>query len=231
MQPVKKTPIVEQVINKIRSSIIKGTFEEGSKLPSEQTLCKSLNVSRSTLREAFKVLQTMGYVELKPGRGAFVLSATANATMDVRDWFIVNAPKLTDFIEVRQAIETLAIKIAVERGSDAECEEVYEINEKFIQAVESNNVADMAFLDESFHKKLVDMSHNSLLMSLNDLVANEFKKYRSISFQVRHNAESAIGPHKEILAALKSRDSKRAIKSIESHLTQARVDMEAVISK
>ena len=100
MQPVKKTPIVEQVIDKIRSSIIKGTFEEGSKLPSEQTLCKSLNVSRSTLREAYKVLQTMGYVELKPGRGAFVLSATANATMDVRDWFIVNAPKLTDFIEV-----------------------------------------------------------------------------------------------------------------------------------
>ena len=89
----------------------------------------------------------------------------------------------------------------------------------------------MAFLDESFHKKLVDMSHNSLLMSLNDLVAKEFKKYRSISFQVRQNAESAVGAHKEIVAALKSRDSKRAMKSIENHLIKARIDMEAVISK
>lgn len=230
MLPVKKTPIVEQVINKIRSSIIEGAFEEGSKLPAEQALCKSLNVSRSTLREAFKVLQTMGYVELKPGRGAYVLNATPNATMDVRDWFIVNAPKLTDLMEVRQAIEILAIKTAVKQGSDAEFAEVLEVNEKFIQAVKIHNTVDMAIFDETFHKKLVNMSHNSLLMNLNDMLANAFKSYRSISFLVQKNGENAVGAHKEILAALKAKDIKWAMKSIESHFTMVLVDMEAIIA-
>ncbi|PKL11739.1 MAG: FadR family transcriptional regulator, partial [Spirochaetae bacterium HGW-Spirochaetae-8] len=70
MIPVQKVPITDQVVDKIKTSIIEGTFEESRKLPSEQSLCESLNVSRSTLREAFRVLQTKGFVELKPGRGA-----------------------------------------------------------------------------------------------------------------------------------------------------------------
>ena len=90
---------------------------------------------------------------------------------------------------------------------------------------------DMAFLDEEFHRKIVDMSHNSLLININELVAQAFKKYRSISFQVRKNALSAVEPHRAILAALKKRDKEEAVKSIESHLTMAKDDMEAVISE
>ncbi len=231
MEPVRKMPITDQVVDKIRTSIIEGTFEEGKKLPSEKELCSSLNVSRSTVREAFRVLQTMGYVELKPGRGAFVLSAVPDSSVNVRDWFRENAPKLTDFIEVRKAIESLAIKIAVERGTEEEYRILFDINESFITAVDEDNVKDMAFLDEEFHRKIVDMSHNSLLININELVAQAFKKYRSISFQVRKNALSAVEPHRAILAALKKRDKEEAVKSIESHLTMAKDDMEAVISE
>ncbi|PKL26908.1 MAG: FadR family transcriptional regulator [Spirochaetae bacterium HGW-Spirochaetae-2] len=230
MEPVHKMPIADQVVDKIRTSIMDGTFGEGSKLPSEQALCSSLRVSRSTIREAFRVLQTMGYVEMKPGRGAYVLSTTGDATVDVRDWFRVNAPKLTDFIEVRKAIESLAIKIAVDRSTQEEYDKLFKINEDFIQAVHADDSKAMAFLDESFHREIVDMSHNSLLVNINGLVAQAFKKYRSISFQVRKNALNAIEPHREILAALKARDSLGAVKSIENHLTLAREDMEAVIS-
>lgn len=230
MEPVRKMPITDQVVNKIRESIIDGTFEEGAKLPSEQALCASLRVSRSTVREAFRVLQTMGFVELKPGRGAFVLSAAGDASVDVRDWFRVNAPKLTEFIEVRKAIETLAIKIAVERSTTEEFDKLHAINEEFVDAVTQNDPKSMAYLDESFHREIVDMSHNSLLVNINGLVAQAFKKYRSISFQVRKNALNAIEPHREILAALQSRDPERAVRSIENHLTMAREDMEAVIS-
>jgi len=231
MEPVRKMPITDQVVDKIRTSIIEGTFEEGKKLPTEQDLCSSLRVSRSTVREAFRVLQTMGYVELKPGRGAFVLSAAPDASVDVRDWFRVNAPKLTDFIEVRKAIESLAIKIAVERGTEEEYRKLFEINESFITAVEEDDVKGMAFLDEEFHREIVDMSHNSLLININGLVAQAFKKYRSISFQVRKNALNAVEPHRTILAALKKRNRDEAVKSIESHLTMAKDDMEAVISE
>ncbi len=231
MDPVRKMPITDQVVEKIRNSIIEGEFEEGNKLPSEQALCLSLRVSRSTVREAFRVLQTMGYVELKPGRGAFVLSATPDKSVDVRDWFKVNAPKLIDFIEVRKAIESLAIRIAVERSSEEEFEKLEDINDHFMKAVYADEVKSMAFLDEEFHRIIVDMSHNSLLININGIVAQAFKKYRSISFQVRKNALNAIAPHLEILDSLKQKDAPRAEKSIENHLTMALKDMEDVISE
>jgi len=231
MEPVKKLSIADQVVDKIRTSIVDGTFAEGSKLPSEQALCATLNVSRSTIREAFRVLQTMGYVELKPGRGAFALSATGESSLSVREWFRINAPKLTEFIEVRKAIETLAISIAVERSTEEEYKKLYSINEEFIKAVETEDSVAMAHLDEQFHRSIVDMSHNTLLKNINELVAQEFKKYRSVSFQVRKNALNAVAPHREILAALRAKDQKRARKSIETHLSMAREDMEDVISE
>ncbi len=231
MDPVRKMPITDQVVDKIRTSIMDGKFSEGEKLPSEQALCASLHVSRSTVREAFRVLQTMGFVELKPGRGAFVLSATGDTASDIRDWFRVNAPKLTEFIEVRKAIESLAIKIAVERGTDEEYAKLIGINEEFIEAVGKNDAKAMAYLDEAFHNEIVDMSHNSLLVNINGLVAQAFKNYRNISFQVRHNALNALTPHHNILEALRSRDSKEAVHSIESHLSQALIDMEMTIKE
>jgi GntR family transcriptional regulator, transcriptional repressor for pyruvate dehydrogenase complex len=230
MNPVHKVPITDQVVDKIKTSIIEGSFEWGMKLPSEQSLCDALHVSRSTLREAFRVLQTKGYVELKPGKGAFVCKETPKDTVDVRDWFRVNAPRLNDFIEVRQAMETLAIKIAVRRGSDKEYENLVAINNHFIEALNNDDVPEMARLDEAFHEAIVNMSHNSLLININNLVSKEFKKYRSISFSVRKNAENAVQPHLAILDALHQRDPAKAMWSIENHLTMARDDMESVIS-
>jgi GntR family transcriptional regulator, transcriptional repressor for pyruvate dehydrogenase complex len=230
MIPVQKVPITDQVVDKIKTSIIEGAFEESKKLPSEQSLCESLNVSRSTLREAFRVLQTKGFVELKPGRGAFVCESIPKDTVDVRDWFRVNAPRLNDFIEVRQAIETLAIKIAAKLHTEAEYAHLEAINHEFVAAVATEDVPAMAHLDEAFHEAIVNMSHNSLLININNLVSKEFKKYRSISFGVRQNAQNALEPHRQILASLHSRDPKQAMQSIENHLTMARDDMESVIS-
>ncbi len=231
MVPVQKMPITEQVISKLRASIASGEYEEGTKLPSEQSLCLELKVGRSTLREAFRVLQTMGYIELKPGRGAFVQSMTGNDQVNARDWFRENALQLKDFIEVREAIESLAIRIAIERGTEEEYARIEEINEGFLQSVSRNEVADMARLDEAFHEAIVNTTHNSLLMNINNLVSREFRKYRSISFGVRANAESACLAHGKIVAALKGRDERLAVESVVYHLNRVISDMESIISE
>ena len=231
MIPVRKVSIIDQVVESIKESIDSGYFQEGKKLPSEKQLCASLNVSRSTLREAFRVLETIGYVELKPGKGAFVKQLKFHNSINVRDWFRVNAPRLNDFIEVREAIETLAIKIASEKYTEEEFAELATINEEFARAVEEGDVHRIARLDEDFHQAIVRMTHNSLLININDLVAKEFEKYRSVSFKVPRNAQSALEPHQMILDSLRDRDAKRAIKSVTYHLQKAKEDMEEVIKE
>jgi GntR family transcriptional regulator, transcriptional repressor for pyruvate dehydrogenase complex len=224
-------PIIDQVVEILQTQIQNGVFAEDQKLPSEQSLCESLHVGRSTLREAFRVLQTIGYVELRPGRGAFVKSSAPLDIVRVRDWFKENAPLMKDFIEVREAIESLAMRLAFEKGTEEEFVEVKKINDLFIEAFRRSDVNDLARLDEEFHGAFIRMSHNSLLININNLVAKEFKKYRSISFAVEANAASAAAAHERIVDAILRGDRIAAVESVAAHLRSAVADMETVIKE
>jgi len=231
MQAVNKVSIIDQVVDTIKSSITSGEISVGARLPSELSLCDTLSVSRSTIREAFKVLQTMGYVELRRGKGAYVRDNDPHDFNTIRSWFKSIAPKLEDFTEVRGALETLAIRMAIQRCQDDEVKKLEETNFAFIQAVEEHNVSELARLDEQFHSQIVAMTKNSLLVSLNDIVAAEFKKYRVMSFSVKANAESAMVPHLKILEAIKKRDAIEGVKQVTNHLRLVVVDMKAVIGE
>lgn len=72
MEPIKRVPLVHQVEERIKDLIKEEKLQPGTKLPTEKELCTNLNVSRGTVREAFRFLQAKGIVELKTGKGAFV---------------------------------------------------------------------------------------------------------------------------------------------------------------
>jgi len=81
MKALQKRSKIEQVVDSIKSSIAGGDFKVGAKLPSEDSISNTLRVSRSTVREAFKVLQEKGYLELRPGRGAFAMNTRSKDTL------------------------------------------------------------------------------------------------------------------------------------------------------
>jgi GntR family transcriptional repressor for pyruvate dehydrogenase complex len=230
MKAITKTPIINQVVDTIKESIISGEFNLGSKLPSELSLCETLSVSRSTIREAFKVLQTLGYVELKPGRGAFVSDVHPHDINAVRLWFKESAPRVEDFTEIREAIEPLAIKKAIEHCDDADLPVLENLNKAFKRAARKQDVAEMAKLDESFHGKIFSMTNNSILMKFNDIIAAEYKKYRLMAFEVPGNGLSALGCHTKIVEAIKRRDVADGLVQMANHLKLVITDMEKIIA-
>ena len=68
MEPIKRVPLVHQVEERIKDLIKEEKLQPGTKLPTEKELCTNLNVSRGTVREAFRFLQAKGIVELRKGR-------------------------------------------------------------------------------------------------------------------------------------------------------------------
>ena len=109
MEPIVRVPIVSQVEERIRELIDSKKYTEGMKLPTENELCQSMNVGRGTVREALRLLQAKGLVEIKPGRGAFVASKQA---VDINPvvWLVQNEKELRDAIEVRNALEPVAAR-------------------------------------------------------------------------------------------------------------------------
>jgi GntR family transcriptional regulator, transcriptional repressor for pyruvate dehydrogenase complex len=231
MESIKHTPLVEKAIEAIRNIIQSGDIKVGEKLPTEKELCLRLNISRSTLREAYRSLQAMGYIELRSSKGAYVFRTSDQDTNNqVIEWFASHEDELLDCFQVREALEPLAVSLDIQRATDSELYEIMGISSLFEQAVNDGNTGSMALFDELFHNKIIGATHNKLLISINERINKTLASYRSKSFAVARNAVNAVKPHREIASALIARDVPRAQKAVYDHLYISRIDIEKTVT-
>ncbi len=225
MKSVQRVSIVQQVVDNIRELITSGEVEAGQKLPSEKDLCEKMNVGRGTIREAFRVLQAGGLVEIKPGRGAFVASMDETPPEMLIEWFVQNKVELRDCIEIRGALEPLAIRLGIQRATHADIAQIGRTHEKFLTAVEAHIPADIAKYDERFHNQIVEMSQNRLLISINRKVSMCIQAFRAKTFLVEQNIQNAVGPHTNILSAIRERDAEGGEFFMRRHLLMVMEDL------
>lgn len=229
MEPIKRIPIIEQVEAQIRGLIESGQYGPGKKLPTEMELCQRLRVGRGTVREAFRLLQARGYVELKPGRGAFVAERLPGDELGTIEWLVQNEQQLHDAIEVRRALEPMAARRMAESGDEASVATLTRLHESFLAAVREEDISRIAELDEKFHSAIVAGSDNRLLMAINRQVDQEIKTFRSKTFQVPQNIKNAVAPHSSILRAIQARDAAAAEAAMRAHLDKVQEDLLANI--
>ncbi|MCB7318893.1 FadR/GntR family transcriptional regulator [Lacrimispora sp. 210928-DFI.3.58] len=225
METVKRIPVVQQVVEKIKEYLFSGDVSVGDKLPVEKELCQQLGVGRGTVREAFRMLEATGYVELRPGKGAFAARTSEVELGDILHWFAEHEVETRDFLEVRMAIEPLSVRLAIERCSDEDVAHLEQLHQKFITAVKSKDVSSIVIYDEKFHSSIVEFSKNHLLISISKQVEQHVKNFRSRTFYIPQNAENAIQPHQSILDAFKARDAKAGERNMQQHLELVAADL------
>lgn len=229
MEPIVRVPIVSQVEERIRELIDSKKYTEGMKLPTENELCQSMNVGRGTVREALRLLQAKGLVEIKPGRGAFVASKQA---VDINPvvWLVQNEKELRDAIEVRNALEPVAARKMAETASEAALRRLKKIHADFLAAVKAGNTVQIAELDELFHGWIVRESGNQLLNEINVHLIQGMHTFRSKTFTVPENVRNAVEPHTRILNAITGRDGNAAEQEMRKHLKMVNEDLSSSIN-
>ena len=110
--------IFEQVVNQIRDMILNGVFHPGDKLPSEQELERQFSVSRSSIREALRVLEYDGFVEVRRGSGTFVAdyAERRNGRIEVARWLEKREDTLQEVLQVREYLEGLNASLAASKA-------------------------------------------------------------------------------------------------------------------
>ena len=229
MEPIVRVPIVSQVEERIRELIDSKKYTEGMKLPTENELCQSMNVGRGTVREALRLLQAKGLVEIKPGRGAFVASKQAADTNPVV-WLVQNEKELRDAIEVRNALEPVAARKMAETASEAALRRLKKIHADFLAAVKAGDTIQIAELDELFHGWIVRESGNQLLNEINVHLIQGMHTFRSKTFTVPENVRNAVEPHTRILNAITGRDGNAAEQEMRKHLKMVNEDLSSSIN-
>lgn len=227
MKAIQRMSITDSVVADIKEMIMSGEYKIGEKLPTEMKLCDQMGVSRTCVREAIRVLQAIGYVEIRPGKGAFVANyqkSTDNSSL----WYDVEGVKFYDFMEVRMAIETLSVRLAVERATDKQIRELREIHTFFVEATEKRDMLKMIMLDELFHTKIITFTNNQLLININKQLLERFRIYRGDSFTNKMVYKNAVEPHERILLCFEMRNPSSAVEEMRKHLNITTQDMELI---
>ena len=226
MKPIEKVSVVGQAESEIKKYILSDTVKIGDKLPPEKTFCEEMGIGRGSVREALRLLQAKGYLEIIQGRGAFVVRKEELGKEEMASWFEDNEVELRDVIEVRMAIEPIAVRLAIGRYTPKELQRLKDIHRRTVEAACNHDAEQMSILDEKFHTAIVECSHNQLLVSINREIVKTLALFRKNTFQIPGHIENCIPYHTAILMAIEEKDVAGAQSKLLEHLERVASDLE-----
>jgi GntR family transcriptional regulator, transcriptional repressor for pyruvate dehydrogenase complex len=220
---VRRIGLTEQLIEKLESLVLKGVLSPGEQLPSERQLAHLLSVSRASLRQALKVLQVMGVLEVRHGSGNY-LSEGAEEILKVPPRILVPLRGLTqaELFEVRRSMEAEAAAAAAERATAKDLEamriELNGMKENYHDRV-AYGVHDLAF-----HNAIATASSNRCFIWFLSL-ANKVLYQALLRRPMPKSMESSIDEHENILQAIEARNPVLARNEMLKHVSYAKYYM------
>lgn len=214
---MKKTEMLaDSIAQRITEMIeVDGRFSVGDKLPNENDLAQELGVSRSTLREAVKILTTSGILEIKRGKGTFV---TANTIINSGDFGDI-ASGLDDLFEMRLMFEPDCAYYAAERATDEEIEIIC----KYGEAVEKKILSgeDRTAEEQKFHESIANATHNSFVKQFMPIIFNAIKKGVVVLTKDQDVSDDNLKDDRLIMEFLKKRNPEGARTAMRLHIIHA----------
>lgn len=220
MKPVAKSSVIQQVVDEVRHFIVRRRLKDGTRLPSEHELCRRLQVSRPTVREALKVLETLGLVEKIPGRGAFVRRPPRPYRVRGRHYSpqeVAEASLLAH--EIRLIVEARCASLAAERADESDLTQLEIALEKLGKALKAGDTPTAVSADIAFHNIVARATKNSALLALISAIEPIITENRRDTIQSFESEALAI-PHLKIYEAIKRRDAQGAASEMGQHLKE-----------
>ena len=198
--------LTDEIAAIVRDRILKGEYEIGEKIKENQ-IATELRVSRTPIREAFKLLENEGLIDYIPNRGCFAKGFTKQ--------------DVDDIYAVRAALEMLAVERAVERITDAEVaalEEEWELMEFYVRKKDSQKVLE---LNTAFHDIIYASTRSRFMAQVLRSYKGYIDKTRKSVFYDEAYLEAILNEHGEILDAIKHKDKEKAIGAVSRHLEKS----------
>lgn len=196
-------PLRDVVYNTLREAILRGDLKPGERLM-ELHLANKLGVSRTPIREAIRMLELEGLAVTLPRKGAQV------AKMTEKD--------LQDVLEIRDALDALAVVVACQRFDDSELQTLTQAMNNFESAIANGETRAIVEADEAFHDVIYSMTRNPKLESVVGNLREQMYRYRYEYIKDPLVYQQLITEHKAIVDGLKRRDTEYLKKIMHTHL-------------
>ena len=215
METVKaKTKIYDQVVEKVKKMIASGELPQGSALPAERQLIEDLNVSRSSLREGFRILEMMGFIESIPGKGRFVRKSRGEGSQSGR--VPLQDEAILELVEARLVLEPAIAVEAAKHASPSDLTRIRRILTKTGKDVES--LEHRAQCDYDFHLVLAESTHNFIFVNIVKMTFNLIMATHERIYTLLDDKEIFLREHEEMYDAIVVRDLERVARLMKAHV-------------
>jgi GntR family transcriptional repressor for pyruvate dehydrogenase complex len=227
---LEKTPVGLLAVQAIQSLIISGQLKPRDVLPPERQLAASLGISRASLREAIRALNTMNLVETRHGGGTYVTSLDPRLLAQPINFLLqVDPTSLSHLFDVRIVLEVGAARLAAPRITDTDLAHL----EGLAAAAENALNEPSRYIDFDFqiHTAIVEATGNPIYLSLYRSIAELSIESRKRTARRAATRRRAHEDHLAIVAALHRRDPDAAGSAMHDHLTGMRRDLQASLAR
>lgn len=185
----------EKILETIREAILKGNLKPGEKV-AEPELAERFGISRTPIREAFRQLESEGYLTVIPRKGAVV------AALSERD--------VQEFYAIKSILEGYAAELAAKNLSDKDLAKLEAINEKLKKLSEEGDIKAFYRVHNEFHDTFLRAADNSKLYELIQQLGMKFSRLRMASLSVNGRMSISVAEHDKLLDAFRRHDGKSA---------------------
>jgi GntR family transcriptional repressor for pyruvate dehydrogenase complex len=216
LRPIPRSPLYEQVAERLREFIDTQQLQPGDRLMSERELAEQLGVSRTSVRQALTALRVQGRVEVRHGEGVFLLQPPSEVIPSLASEIVDSEVDHPMIWEVREAIEVQAARLAARRRTEEDLQAMGEALDEMERSIAAGD--DGIDGDRRFHAALSAAAHNALLTQLTEQLMDVIDRTSAASLTLPGRPPVSLGSHRAILAAISAGDEPAAAEEMRRHV-------------
>ncbi len=191
--PVDK-PITlrERIVDFIKDSVVSGRLKPGERVP-EQEIAENFGISRTPIREAFRQLESEGFITVIPRKGAVVSPITDK--------------DVSEFYAIKSLLEGFAARTSCEKLTDRDLKRLESLNASMEKSAEKGDVKGFFKLDAQFHDTFLKACGNEKLCALIHHLVQQFERFRITAMSLPGRMRASVKQHEEIVSAFRRKDA------------------------
>ncbi len=222
---------ISQLVNRLTmyfaDEILEGRLKRGDQIESDRELAKKLNVGRSAVREALKVLDVLGMIDIRLGQGTYITSRETNFFSVPLSWSLfLDGAQVKSILQVRGALELRAVQLAAQCEDKNKLDKLtdiyYRMQKTFQESKDADNLQhalqETLDADIEFHTCIAECSGNPIILSMLTTIRNFLKRVSGTGMVDAEQLQAVVEEHQKLYGAIISGNVEAATETMMKHL-------------
>jgi len=228
---LKTARLSERVCEVLKKLINEEGFKSGDKFYSENKLTSKLQVSRSSVREAVRILEATGWVKVEHGKGIYIVNSSHQGFESFTNWLKNNETDILEHFEVRLMIDPRAAAYAARKATPEDIHMMEGLCEEFSLQADQAPTEILIKIDEQFHAAIAKSTKNKTLSVLMNTMTRDLSEGWISSLHVPDRIQKTVEEHRRIVESIKNRNPEAAERYMVEHLNNALKEIKQLIRK